>query len=117
MKKSSLPTLLVLSVLMLWSTAFTLPENVGLEATYGVSESNPAHIELQLHSDFSFTYQDLSNAENPTEVRGTYQLKNNKVVLAATDSEIRFHDHWKITDSGMAAKSRKGMTFYRLCKK
>jgi hypothetical protein len=56
MKKSSLPTLLVLSVLMLWSTAFTLPENVGLEATYGVSDSNPAHIELQLHSDFSFTY-------------------------------------------------------------
>lgn len=113
MKKLSIA--LIISLFTLPHLAFT--PNEGLSVSYGVSSSNPAQILLELHDDLSFTYQDLSVAERPVRVEGVYTLRGKRIVLEAHDTQIRFHDHWRMTDEGNAIKSRLGMNFYTLRKK
>ena len=38
------------------------------------------------------------------------------MVLKNNNSEKKFHDVWSFVENGHAAKSRKGLTIYRLCK-
>ena len=95
-------------------SAFTSIENNGLNVTYGVSESNPAQIELKLNDDYTFTYQDLSISLQEIKVSGTYQIKNNTVHLISREENIKFHDKWKISKDNKTAKSRKGLLFYTL---
>ncbi len=97
--------------------AFTSTTNDGLDVTYGVSSSDPVAIELDLNSDFTFTYHDHSLKDNKVNVSGTYTLENNRVRLVADQGQPDFHDNWKIVEDGQAAKSRKGLTFYTLRKK
>ena len=96
------------------SLAFTPVDHEGLNATYGVPESDPSQIELSLRSDLTFTYQDLSVADAPVLVHGTYAISRNKVRLQATDTDVRFHDTWTVRENGMKATSRKGLAFYTL---
>ncbi|MFZ6052586.1 hypothetical protein [Halocola ammonii] len=98
------------------SVAFTTTSNDGLEITYGVSEDDPSQIELQLNSNFEFTYQDFSDPNQKIMTAGTYTLDKNTVVLSAKSDVIKFHDKWKLSDDMKTAKSRKGMTFYTLMK-
>ncbi len=104
------------AALVVVSLSFTHPENKGLNITYGVSESDPSRIELSLTEDFKFTYQDFSNPNRSIEVKGTYTLKNGKVVLMADQGDARFHDRWKLSHDRMKAKARKGLAFYTLCR-
>ncbi|MEX1001425.1 MAG: hypothetical protein WDZ35_04855 [Crocinitomicaceae bacterium] len=108
-------TLTVLTISICF--AFTSKNNDGLSVTYGVCKEDPFQIELKLNSDYTFTYQDFSIRSQKIKVQGTYQIKNNKVQLMTKDSQIEFHDKWKIVDDGTTAKSRKGLTFYTLRKK
>ena len=96
------------------SVAFTNKGNEGIEITYGVSENDPSQIELQLNSNFEFTYQDFSDPNQKIKTAGTYTLDKNTVVLSAKNDVIKFHDKWKLSDDKKTAKSRKGMTFYTL---
>lgn len=98
-------------------SAFTKGEKESMKATYGVSESDPAQIELKLNEDMSFSYQDLSVPSNSIEVKGNYELRKNKVLLLANDGQTDFHRKWKISKDHKVARSRKGMSFYTLRQK
>lgn len=84
--------------------------------TYGVSETDPSRIELTLNTDHTFLFEDHSNPENKINVNGEWMAKGNKVILSGNNSTVKFHDTWTFTEQGQVAKSRKGLTFYRLCK-
>ncbi len=105
---------IVLALFVAVSFGFVSPEWTGLEASFGVSETDPSHISLSLHEDFTFEYQDLSDIQQKIIVEGTYELKNNRISLTATNSTASFHNTWKISEDGTAARSRKGLTFYTL---
>ena len=84
--------------------------------TYGVSPSDPAQIKLTINSDHTFYYQDFSVGDKKIVVEGNWSLKGGKVVLNDKDSGKKFHNVWSFVENGQVAKSRRGITFYRLCK-
>lgn len=96
--------------------SFTNAPNTDFIGTYGVSDSNPNKIELTLNADQTFTYKDFSNSEKQIDVQGNWEAKNDVIVLKNYTSAFSFHNKWKIKMDGKVAKSRKGMTFYRLVK-
>ncbi len=96
-------------------TAFTTPPPA-ITGTYGVSDSDPSAIRLTLNADHTFAYRDLSNPDKRIEVSGTWVLKHSKVTLKSAQNGVKFHKVWKIESDGNAAKSHKGMCFYRLCR-
>jgi hypothetical protein len=104
-------------ILLLTLFSFTQITELDFVGTYGVSENDPARIELRLNKDKTFTYKDLSNSDKQIDVKGNWEAKNNEILLKNYDSEFSFHTKWKISEEGMVAKSRKGMTFYTLVKK
>jgi hypothetical protein len=115
MKKIILTPFILIILLTLFS--FTTPNELDFVGTYGVSENDPASIELTLNKNKTFTYMDLSNPNEQLNVTGDWEVKNNKILLKNYTSEFAFHTKWKILKEGMVAKSRKGMTFYTLVKK
>lgn len=105
---------LLSSVLILSSFSKT---NVNqLIGTYGVCLNNPSQITLTLHSDQTFYYQDFSISDKKIRMVGSWTLKGNKVVLKGNKPEEKFHDTWTFDKHGQVAKSRKGLTYYRLTK-
>lgn len=115
MRKIFRTPFIVIILLALFS--FTGITELDFVGTYGVSENDPARIELTLNKDKTFTYKDLSNPVKQIDVKGNWSVKNNEVLLKNYDSEFSFHTKWKIIKDGMVTKSRKGMTFYTLIKK
>ncbi|MBO6516452.1 MAG: hypothetical protein JJ975_07860 [Bacteroidia bacterium] len=85
--------------------------------TYGVSNNDASSIELVLNSDSTFTYQDFSDPQNRVEVKGTWTEKGGKVKLHGDMASNQFHSVWKIKQNGSVATSRKGLNFYRICRK
>jgi hypothetical protein len=84
--------------------------------TYGVSTSDPSQIKLILHSDNTFFYQDFSNTDKKIIINGNWTSKGKKVFLHDNSSNKKFHKVWTILENGQVAKSRRGLTFYSLCK-
>jgi hypothetical protein len=114
MKKLIKTPFIVILLLTLFS--FTRITELDFVGTYGASENDPARIELRLNKDKTFTYKDLSNPDKQIDVKGNWEAKNNEILLKNYDLEFSFHTKWKISEDGMIAKSRKGMTFYTLGK-
>lgn len=114
MKKFFQLSLSAIALAMLF--AFATPPTEGLDATYGVASTDPSHIELHLHKDLTFTFQDLSNPNRSIHAKGTYTVKGQTIKLDANDGEISFHKKWKISKDGMKANARKGALFYTLCR-
>jgi len=114
--KTALKLSLIASIIFICSS-FTTEKSNGLDLTFGVSESDPSQIELNLDNDFTFSYQDLSATSQKIIVKGRYVVKNNKIHLIAEDDQIQFHDTWKISDDQSVARSRKGISFYTLRRK
>ncbi len=96
--------------------SFINAPEVKFAGTYNVYDSNTAIIELVLNEDMTFTYVDHSNSNKKIDVSGTWEVKNNHILLKNYESEYSFHDKWKIEKNGMVAKSRHGITFYTLVK-
>jgi len=92
------------------------PENE-LYGTYGVADADPAQIELVLNEDHTFIYQDYSNSAKKIEVSGNWDLNKGHVILNNAEADVKFHTKWKISGDNKVAKSRMGMTFYRLVRK
>lgn len=97
--------------------AFTNISNDGLKVTYGVSENDPSQIELKLNEDYTFSYQNFSITTQKIKVKGSYQVKNNKILLLSEQEGIRYPDQWEISKDLKTAKARMGLTFYTLHKK
>jgi len=106
-----------IAALLLSIFSFTNEAELPFVGIYGVSESDPAQIELTLNADHTFTYQDFSNPVKKIDVHGNWEVRNNRIVLKDYLYEFPFHSKWKITKNGMMAKSRKGLTYYSLGKK
>ncbi|MCC7298661.1 MAG: hypothetical protein IT244_10045 [Bacteroidia bacterium] len=113
MINKSIKTLALLASFALLS-AFSKHTANNFIGTFSSSASDPAQIKLTLNADFSYQYQDYSDTKNKINSSGTYALKGNKVVLENLGSA--FHTVWTFDKNGTAAKSRKGLSFYRLCK-
>ncbi|MDX1909326.1 MAG: hypothetical protein SF053_19970 [Bacteroidia bacterium] len=108
-------------LLTAWMTIVLLSSFTGKNAsefigTYGVPASDPSQITLTLNADNTFYYQDLSIPDKKVIVKGNWILQGKKVFLTDNSSGKPFHNVWTISENGHVAKSRKGLTFYRLCK-
>lgn len=108
--------LLTTMTILLVCASFTGKDATEYIGTYGVSASDPAEITLILRSDHHFYYQDFSNVHQKIAVNGNWELNGKKVVLTADGAVKKFHHVWTFDANGNVAKSRKGLTFYRLCK-
>ena len=106
---TALMTIIVLS-------SFTNKNPGEFIGTYSVSETDPAQITLTIHADHTFTYQDYSASENKIDAKGHWTLKGQKVILQDNSTDVKFHDEWSFDEKGQVAKSRKGLSFYRLCR-
>ena len=106
---TALMTIIVLS-------SFTNKNPGEFIGTYSVSETDPAQITLTINADHTYTYQDFSASDKKIAVEGKWTMKGQKVILQDNNSGIKFHDVWSFDDNGQVAKSRKGLSFYRLCK-
>ncbi len=113
--KSAIQFLLLTSCLAVMSSFSegNINEFVG---TYGVCANDPSQIKLSINADHTFYYQDYSVSENKISVKGNWNLKGDKVMLSVSDNKIKFHNTWTFEDKGEVAKSRKGLSFYRLTK-
>ena len=107
---------ITLVVIVLATLSFTKAPGDHLTGTYGVSKNDPSCIALSLKEDHTFTYRDLSEPVKPIHVSGNWEVKGKYVVLKNTGPACSFHHKWKISEDGVVAKSRKGMTFYTLNK-
>ncbi len=84
--------------------------------TYGVCSSDPSQIKLTINSDHTFYYQDLSVPDKKIVIKGNWTLKGKKVVLKDDNSKKKFHNVWTFVENGQVARSRRGLTYYRLGK-
>ncbi len=117
MKTLFLATTLVLAVAL---SSFTLIsghkiasfQNFGTYLGGGTMETSP--IQLQLQNDFSYSYKDLSHPNKKIEITGTWKQDGKHIYLLG-HAEVRFHNTWKIDPGCTCLKSKKGITFYRLC--
>lgn len=83
---------------------------------YAVSDDNPSQLELILNADQTFSFQDYSDSDNKISVQGNWRQKGSGIILTGNKRGVVFHNVWKFEQNGQVAKSRKGMTFYRLCR-
>ena len=104
-------------LLFLLVSSFTSKNPSDFIGTYGVSDADPSQIQLSIYADSSFYYQDFSVPDKKIMVSGTWTLRGNTVQLQASNTDVKFHKAWTFAENGKVAKSRKGMCFYRLCKK
>lgn len=105
---------LTLLVTVLLMSSFTKKKDDQFIGTYSVSTSDPAQIKLIINHDHTFYYQDYSISGKKIITKGNWTLRGNKVVLKKND--IKFHNVWTFNKNGAVAKSRKGLSFYRLYK-
>lgn len=96
--------------------SFTSKSTNEITGTYSVPDSDPSNIKLTINADNTFTYQDYSIQSKKISVKGNWTMKGKKVVLKDYSSDYKFHTVWNIVENGKVAKSRKGLTFYRLIK-
>lgn len=109
----TIKTLTLLTVIILMSS-FTKMNTDQFIGTYAVSASDASQIKLIINADHTFYYQDFSISDKKIATKGNWTLKGNKVILK--DNGLKFHNVWTFEKNGEVAKSRKGLSFYRLCK-
>jgi hypothetical protein len=108
--------ILAAAITFMFLSSFAEKFKNGFTGTYGVSASDPAQIKLILRPDHTFYYQDFSDSGRKIAVDGNWTFTGKKVILTNTGPRAKFHDVWTFAEHGQVAKSRKGLTFYRLKK-
>lgn len=109
-------TILASLVIIVFMSSFVAEDSANYTGQYNGSESDPAQIKLIINADNTFYYQDYSLLENKLIVTGTWSLDGKKVVLKSENATQEFHQVWKFEDDGNVAKSRKGLSYFRLTK-
>jgi hypothetical protein len=104
----------LLAIILL--SSFTDKNSDEFIGTFSVPSSNPSQIKLTIHSDHTYYYQDFSIPDKKIAVKGTWKQKGRRIILEENNSANKFHNVWTFVENGQVAKSRKGLTFYRLCK-
>ncbi len=91
---------------------------LSMSGKYGVCsyENNiPAYLELTLNEDNTFHYIDKTNAAKPIDTKGNWTMGKNTIMLSNYQSGFAIHNKWKVDKNTKCLKSKRGMTFYRLC--
>lgn len=78
---------------------------------YQISYTNSLKKGILLLEDKTFIYVD---SEKSVEIKGTFIVVNEKLILKATEGKLPIQEIWKI-DSENCIKTRKGLTFIRVC--
>jgi hypothetical protein len=108
-------TIIFCGFLLLMS--FTTKENPGIRpglfvlSSYSQEGTEQVVSGFYLNEDHSFTYFDKSSG---SEIKGTWSVQKGNVLLHS-EQKLPIKKSWKITGNESCLKSRKGMTFYRLC--
>lgn len=106
-----------LLALIAWALLAFMPiETPSFVGVYGSSDSDPVQIRLTIHADHTYSFQDYSNPKRKINSSGSWSEKGNKVHLVDATAKTRFHRIWTFHNEGKQAKSRKGMSFYTLCR-
>jgi hypothetical protein len=113
--KKTMKTLTILTMAILMSSFSNTSVNQFI-GTYAVCSNDPSQIKLIINSDQTYYYQDFSVSDKKIIAKGSWTLKGNKVVLKDNNTVQKFHNVWTFDKNGKIAKSRKGLTFYRLTK-
>lgn len=109
-------TILLSTLVALVLFSFVSEPRLPFIGTYGVGDSDPSQIRLTLNEDHSYAYCDFSDPTKKINVNGTWMQKGKTVVLSIPASGYAFHNKWTFDEKGRIAKSRKGLSFYRLCR-
>lgn len=106
------------AVLLVWITlsAFSLDKNNSYVGNFGVSETDPSSIRLEIRTDKTFSFRDFSNPSKKIDVSGNWEYYGDGIRLKDFSSRYSFHTKWKLVNNGKGIKSKKGMTFYTLCR-
>jgi hypothetical protein len=107
---------ILFSAILITTFAFKNAPESEIFGTYGVSKSDPAKIGLTIKEDKTFSYRDYSVMNKIIEVQGTWELKNNKIILQGHTSKFPYGSKWRIEKEGKAVRTRKGLEFIRLAK-
>lgn len=87
-------------------------EKFGTYLGGGTIETSP--IQLQLNSDHTYSYMDITNSDKQVQLSGKWEQDGKQIKLTGHE-DIKFHSTWKIDSECACLKSKKGITFYRLC--
>ncbi|MBK0403754.1 hypothetical protein I5M27_12205 [Adhaeribacter sp. BT258] len=107
---------IILSVFLFSSFGFKDEPKPDFIGTYGISKNHPVKFELKINADKTFSYQDYSDPNKKIDARGTWELKDNKIMLQDQTATFPYRNKWKIEKEGKAVRTRKGMEFIRLAK-
>jgi hypothetical protein len=70
---------------------------------------------LTLNEDFTFNYFDNTNTSKKVSVKGTWSLDKNSILLKDYPTDTGLDNKWTIDNNGICIKSKKGLSFTRLC--
>ena len=112
-KATNIATALMSIILM---SSFSKKDTIDFIGTYSVSSSDPSQIKLTINTGHTFEYQDFSDVDRKIVVKGEWTQKGQKVILKSQSSDEKFHNVWSFDKNGQVAKSRKGLSYYKLCK-
>jgi hypothetical protein len=113
--KNPIKSLTILATIFVLSS-FKTTEEAHFIGTYTVAANDPSQIQLRIEADHTYYFQDFSVADAKIVAKGNWRVKGNKVVLTKSDARQQFHTVWSFDEAGNVAKSRKGLSFYRLRK-
>jgi hypothetical protein len=113
--KTTIKFALAFAAIVLMSS-FAKERSFEFIGSYGVSAADPSQIKLTINADHTFSYQDFSTPDQKILVKGNWTSQGRKLILKEEGTTMNFHNVWTFSKNGDAAKSRKGLEFYRLCK-
>jgi len=103
---------------LLLMSSFSHARHAGddISGHYSTSAGDPSQISLILNNDHTYSFRDYSDPTKKIDLHGRWIQKGKAVVLDPNGSSQKFHNKWKFTGNGMAARSRKGLSYYRICR-
>jgi hypothetical protein len=117
MKNLSLP---IASIILLMSTSFDagLADRYNWIGIFGSCQNETtlaSGIQLSIRDDQTFNYIDNTQRDK-INVTGHWQLKGSAIVLIDFPQTIEIPTHWDMAKGENCVKTRKGLTWIRLCR-
>jgi len=87
---------------------------------YGVcscenTNDNVTRVELIINEDNTFSYFDNTNSSKIIDIKGSWALNDNTIILKGYKSDSSINNKWAIDKNEKCLKSRKGLEWTRLC--
>lgn len=112
MKKLKLIAIVALAAVAFQGTEKSTSVTV-VPGIYGVN-AGYSEVKVRLNEDKSFRYTDRT-VKPCIDITGIWKQEGGKVRLETQGREIKIFDTWKLDEDCDCIKSRKGLTWRRLC--